>query len=185
MHSEEQVPASVGGRFCAAFEGRLVLYVAGCEVGIQQCADPRGEMSGRPCSGPNRGMFEPLVMFFRFMNSLATFQMMMNDIFTDLIQDGLVCIYMDDILVFAQTRMELQAITHRVLGAASSHKLYLKAEKCEFKQEQVEYLGLIISHDRVAMDPAKVAAVTEWPRPRDRKEVQLFLGFVNFLPMVH
>ncbi len=45
---------------------------------------------------------------------------------------------------------------------------------------RVEYLGLIISHNWVAMDPAKVAAVTEWPRPRDRKEVQSFLGFINF-----
>ncbi len=104
----------------------------------------------------------------------------MNDIFADLIRDGLVCIYMDDILVFAQTRTELQAIMRRVLERLRRHKLYLKAEKCEFEQEQVEYLGLIISHDRVAMDPAKVAAVTEWPCPRDRKEVQSFLGFVNF-----
>ncbi len=128
----------------------------------------------------NQGMFEPLVMFFGLTNSPATFQTMMNDIFADLIQDGLVCIYMDDILVFAQTRTELQAITRRVLERLRRHKLYLKAEKCEFEREQVEYLGLIISHDRVVMDPAKVAAVTEWPRLRDRKEVQSFLGFVNF-----
>ncbi len=67
-----------------------------------------------------------------------------------------------------------------VLEAASSHKLYLKAEKCKFEREQVEYLGLIISHDWVVMDLVKVAAVTEWPCLRDRKEVQLFLGFVNF-----
>ncbi len=116
-------------------------------------------------------MFEPLVMFFGLTNSPATFQMMMNNIFTDLIWDGLVCIYMDDILVFAQTRMELQAIMHRVLEQLRRHKLYLKVEKCEFEWEQVEYLGLIILHDWVVMDPAKVAAVTEWPRPRDRKEV--------------
>ncbi len=125
-------------------------------------------------------MFEPLVMFFGLTNSPAIFQTMMNDIFADLIRDGLVCIYMDDILIFTQTRTELQVITHRVLERLRRHKLYLKAEKCEFEREQVEYLGLIISHDRVAMDPAKVAAVTEWPCPRDKKEVQLFLGFVNF-----
>ncbi len=95
----------------------------------------------------NRGMFEPLVMFFGLTNSPATFQTMMNDIFADLIQDGLVCIYMDDILVFAQTRTELQAITHQFLERLRRHKLYLKVEKCEFEQEQVEYLRLIISHD--------------------------------------
>lgn len=119
-------------------------------------------------------------MFFGLTNSPATFQTMMNDIFADLIRDGLVCIYMDDILIFSQTRQELREITRRVLERLRKHKLYLKAEKCEFEREQVEYLGLIISHDRVVMDPAKVAAVRDWPIPRNRKEVQSFLGFVNF-----
>ncbi len=58
-----------------------------------------------------RGMFELLVMFFGLTNSPATFQMMVNDIFADLIWDGLVCIYMDDMFAFAQTQTELQAIT--------------------------------------------------------------------------
>ena len=60
------------------------------------------------------------------------------------------------------------------------HKLYLKAEKCEFEREQIEYLGLVISHNKVAMDPAKVSAVMEWPNPSSKKEVQSFLGFANF-----
>ena len=128
----------------------------------------------------NRGLFEPLVMFFGLTNSPATFQTMMNDIFADLIRDGKVCIYMDDILIFAQTKEELRAITRMVLDRLRRHKLYLKAEKCEFEKEQVEYLGLVISHNRVAMDPAKIAAVAEWPRPKDRREVQSFLGFANF-----
>ena len=50
----------------------------------------------------------------------------------------------------------------------------------EFERESVEYLGLVISHNRVAMDPAKVSAVVDWPSPRTRKEVQSFLGFANF-----
>ncbi len=58
----------------------------------------------------NRGMFKPLVMFFGLRNSPVTFQMMMNDIFADLIQDGLVCIYMDNILIFAQTRQNFKPL---------------------------------------------------------------------------
>ena len=46
----------------------------------------------------NQGLFKPLVMFFGLTNSLATFQMMMNDIFKNLIEEGYVVIYMDDIL---------------------------------------------------------------------------------------
>jgi hypothetical protein len=44
----------------------------------------------------------------------------------------------------------------------------------------VEYLGVIISHNSVAMDPVKVARVAEWPTPMNKKEVQSFLGFTNF-----
>ncbi len=104
----------------------------------------------------------------------------MNDIFADLIGEGVVCVYMDDILVFAETREELSRVTRIVLERLRKHKLYLKAEKCEFEREQIEYLGLIISHNKVAMDPVKVAAVSEWPQPREKKEVQSFLGFANF-----
>src|SRR5882724_6023045 len=48
----------------------------------------------------NQGLFEPLVMFFGLMNSPATFQMMMNDIFKELIDEGVVTIYIDNILTF-------------------------------------------------------------------------------------
>jgi hypothetical protein len=48
----------------------------------------------------NRGLFEPLVMYFGLTNSPATFQTMMNDLFHDVIMEGHVCVYLDDILIF-------------------------------------------------------------------------------------
>ena len=50
----------------------------------------------------NCGLYEPLVMFFRLTNSLATFQTMMDDIFEDLITEGVVVVYLDDILIFTK-----------------------------------------------------------------------------------
>jgi len=44
----------------------------------------------------------------------------------------------------------------------------------------VDYLGLVISKDHVAMDPIKVQGVTDWPQPTKVKDVQSFIGFVNF-----
>ena len=58
--------------------------------------------------------------------------------------------------------------------------LSLKPEKCEFEKSSVEYLGVIVSHNSVKMDPANVAGVSEWPAPTMKKEVQSFLGFTNF-----
>jgi hypothetical protein len=128
----------------------------------------------------NRGMFEPLVMFFGLTNSPATFQTMMNDIFADLIAEGHVVIYLNDILIFTRTLEEHCQIVRRVLEKLCSHKLYLKPDKCEFEKESIEYLGLIISHNHVAMDSAKVVGVLEWPVPANLKEVQSFVGFLNF-----
>ena len=51
-------------------------------------------------------MFKPLVMFFGMTNSLATFQTMINNIFHDLIVEGIIVVYLDDILIFTRTEEE-------------------------------------------------------------------------------
>jgi hypothetical protein len=128
----------------------------------------------------NRGLFEPLVMFFGLTNSPATFQAMMNDIFRDLISAGHVIVYMDDILIFTDDIATHRLITRQVLQILLDNNLSLKLEKCVFEVEEVEYLGVIIAHGTVRMDPKKVEAVASWPTPRNKKDVQQFLGFVNF-----
>src|SRR6266581_4940816 len=128
----------------------------------------------------NRGLFELLVMFFGLTNSPATFQTMMNDIFEDLISEGVVVVYLDDILIFTETLKEHRVVTRRVLELLEKHKLYLWLDKCEFEKTMVEYLGVIISHNSVTMDLVKVVGVAEWPAPTNKKEVQSFLGFTNF-----
>jgi RNase H-like domain found in reverse transcriptase/Reverse transcriptase (RNA-dependent DNA polymerase) len=128
----------------------------------------------------NRGLFEPLVMFFGLTNSPATFQTMMNDIFQDLITEGAVCVYLDDILIFTETMEEHDRVTRLVLERLRQYKLYLRHDKCEFAKTKIEYLGLIISHGQAEMDPVKIAGVAEWPTPDGKKAVQSFLGFTNF-----
>ena len=119
-------------------------------------------------------------MFFRLTNSPATFQTMMNDIFTDLISDRVVVVYLDNILIFTETIDEHRKVARKVLELLEKHQLYLRPDKCKFEQTMVEYLGVIISHNSVVMDPVKVAGVVEWPAPTKKKKVQSFLGFTNF-----
>jgi hypothetical protein len=128
----------------------------------------------------NRGLFEPLVMYFGLTNSPATFQTMMNEIFQDLITKGIISIYLDDILIFTNSLEDHHRITGLVLDRMREHKLYLRPEKCEFEKTKIEYLGIIISHNKVEMDPVKIAGVADWPTPSNKKEVQSFVGFVNF-----
>jgi hypothetical protein len=57
--------------------------------------------------------------------------MMMNKIFQDLIAEGIVSVYLDDILIFTNTSEEHCRITRLVLDRMREHKLYLQPEKCE------------------------------------------------------
>jgi hypothetical protein len=60
------------------------------------------------------------------------------------------------------------------------HKLYLQPEKCEFKKTQIKYLGVIILHNKVEIDPVKITGVADWPTPSNKREEQSFIGFINF-----
>ena len=73
----------------------------------------------------NCGLFEPLVMFFGLTNTPATFQTMMDDIFKDLITEGVVVVYLDDILIFTETLEEHRMVTCQVIELLERHKLYL------------------------------------------------------------
>ena len=126
------------------------------------------------------GLFEPTVMFFGLCNAPATFQNMMNDIFHDLLQEGWIVIYMDDILIFSDNIEQHHERTRRVLQRLQESDLFLKAEKCEFDIQEVEFLGSVIKPGVVAMDPVKLKAIVEWETPKTVKQVQAFLGFGNF-----
>ncbi|CDO69613.1 hypothetical protein BN946_scf184851.g1 [Trametes cinnabarina] len=113
----------------------------------------------------HRGLYEATVMYFGFANAPATFQAMMNDILGDLIRDGHVIVYLDDILIFTNDIRQHRAITREVLKRLRDKDLFAKPEKCLFEQSSIEYLGMIISKGKVSMD---------------LKKVQAFLGFANF-----
>jgi hypothetical protein len=102
-------------------------------------------------------------MYFGLTNSPATFQTMMNEIFEDLITQVIISIYLDDILIFTSMLEEHRPISRMVMEWLREHKLYLRHEKCKFEKTRIEYLGVIILHNKVEMDPVKIAGVSEWP----------------------
>lgn len=68
---------------------------------------------------------------------------MMNNIFHDLISEGVICIYINNILMYTKDHETHWQVTEEVLWQLQEHGLYLKHEKCEFEKTQIEYLGLI------------------------------------------
>jgi len=105
---------------------------------------------------------------------------MMNDIFWNLIVEGIMVVYLDDILIFTRMEEEHVKAIRWVLQVLQEHKLFLHPEKCEFCKERIKYLGLVILENEVSMDLVKVAGVREWPTLENKTDVQAFLGFVNF-----
>jgi len=104
----------------------------------------------------------------------------MNDILGDLIHIRLVMVYLDDILIFGTYLKEHRRLVKKVLKRLQFNDLYAKAEKCFFEQSSIKYLGIIILENKVQMDEEKLLGVLEWPVPTKVKQVQAFLGFVNF-----
>jgi hypothetical protein len=87
---------------------------------------------------------------------------------------------MDDILIFANTKEELERITKLVLEKLRKHNLFLKAKKCEFFQTRIEYLGMIIKKGKISIDAVKLGGIRDWPVPTTLKQTRSFLGFGNF-----
>jgi len=125
-------------------------------------------------------LFEPTIMFFSLTNSLATFQAMINNLLRDLINKGNVAFFIDDILVATETVEGYDKIVEEVLKYIEENDFYVKPEKYTWKVQEVGFLGVILGPDRIKIEKKKVKAVLEWPASRNVKDIQKFLGLVNY-----
>jgi len=123
---------------------------------------------------------QPTVMYFRLTNSLATFQAMMNDLFRDLINQGDMATFIDDILVAMDMEEGHDELVEEVLRRLEENDLFVKLEKCKWKVREVEFLGVVISPKGVEIQKKKVEGILNWPVPRNVKKVQKFLGLTNY-----
>ncbi|XP_075494729.1 uncharacterized protein LOC142532293 [Primulina tabacum] len=67
-----------------------------------------------------------------------------------------------------------------VLQTLREAKLYAKFSKCEFWLDRVLFLGHVISAQGVSVDPSKVEAVINWPKPTNVSEIRSFLGLAGY-----
>jgi hypothetical protein len=125
------------------------------------------------------GSFEWRVMPFGLTNAPAAFQHFVNSIFADLL-DICVVVYLDDILIYSDSPEEHICNVWEVLQRLQEQSLYCSLPKCEFNISTCEYLGYILSPDRLKMSSEKVQAIQDWPVPWKVKDIQFFLGFCNF-----
>ena len=118
-------------------------------------------------------------MPFGLTNAPAIFQALINDVLRDMLH-RFVVVYLDDILIFSRDLTEHKQQVRLVLRWLWENKLFIKAEKCAFHTDSVSFLGFVVQRGQLQADPEKVRAVSEWPVPTTRKQLQRFLGFANF-----
>ena len=125
------------------------------------------------------GHYEFLVMSFGLTNTPAAFMDLMNQVFR-LYLDQFMVVFIDEILVYSRNEEEHALHLRLVLQTLREHQLCAKFSKCEFWLDQVAFLGHVVSKNGIQVDPKKIEAITEWPRPTTVTEVRYFLGLAGY-----
>jgi hypothetical protein len=118
-------------------------------------------------------------MPFGLTNAPATFQELMNPVFSEFPQ-CFILVFFDDILIYSTNLVEHIKHLRMVLEILRAHKLIAKLPKCSFTTDSVEYLGHIISGNGVGTDPSKILDIVSWKTPANITKLRGFLGLTGY-----
>jgi len=105
---------------------------------------------------------------------------MINDLFWDMINQGNIATFINDIIVATEIKEEHDEVVEKVLKQLEENDLFVKPEKYRWKVKEVEFLGVVIEPKGVEIQKEKVEEVLNWPTLKNVKEVQKFLGLANY-----
>jgi len=105
------------------------------------------------------GSFEPMVMFFGMTNSPAMFQVMINEMLRNLINERKVAVFVDNMLVGTEMEKGHDEIMEEILKRLEENDLYIKLEKCVWKARKIEFLGVVIGPNKIEIEAEKVDRV--------------------------
>jgi hypothetical protein len=123
--------------------------------------------------------FEYLVMPFGLTNAPASFQRFINEVLQEYLHSFIIA-YLDNILIFSKEKEEHVQHISKVLEKLQGANIKLKLKKYELHVQETEFLGHWISTEGIHMDQNKVNMILKWPQPENVKQVQQFIGLVNY-----
>ena len=118
-------------------------------------------------------------MPFGLTNAPATFQAVMNELFQPFLRK-FVLVFFDEIIIYRRTWKENLEHLSQVLTILEENNFYTKRSKCTFGKEEVDYLGHKISKEGVQVDPSKIKAIMEWPKPDNISKLRGFLCLTRY-----
>ncbi|KAJ9538993.1 hypothetical protein OSB04_031726 [Centaurea solstitialis] len=125
------------------------------------------------------GHYEFLVMPFGLTNAPAVFMDLMNRVCRPYL-DKFVIVFIEDILIYSQSKEDHEQHLRLVLELLKAEKLYAKFSKCEFWIREVHFLGHVVNEEGIHVDPAKIEAVKKWEAPKTPTEIRQFLGLAGY-----
>ena len=125
------------------------------------------------------GLYHFNVMPFGLCNAPGTFERLMETVLKGMQWERAV-LYLDDIIIFSKDIQEHMERLEEIFQRLKAANLTLKPAKCHFFQQEVEFLGHIVSKEGVRTDPKKIEAIRTWTIPRRIRDVRAFLGLTGY-----
>jgi hypothetical protein len=126
------------------------------------------------------GLFEYRVMPMGLSNSPATFQRFMDTVFKDLIAEGIVLVFIDDILIYSKSIEQHYKDIQRVVEVLVKHNLKVKLSKCELFKTEIDFLGFRVVQGTIKPSPAKVEILFKYEKPITIAQLQGFIGLASY-----
>lgn len=127
------------------------------------------------------GLFQFKRVCYGLCTATQSFSRLMQIILADFQNDPRVSFYVDDLLIATSTSNEMWDLLEKVFDKLKQADIKMGPAKCTFFVPELVFLGHVISGTGIKPDPAKIKSVEDFPVPTSVKQLQSFLGFVNYL----
>ena len=105
---------------------------------------------------------------------------MINKILWNLINTGEVISFIDDVIVGTEEEEGYDKVVEEVVKRLAENNLYMKLEKSKQKVREIVFLEVVIRLEEIKIEKEKVKGVLDWPIPKEVKNIQKFLGLINY-----
>ncbi|XP_028042295.1 uncharacterized protein K02A2.6-like [Bombyx mandarina] len=141
----------------------------------QFCLDE--ESQKLTCINTHKGIFAYTRLVFGLASGPSIFQRAMDTVLAGL--DGTLCL-LDDVLITGRNDSEHLERLHQVLQRLQDAGFVLQKSKCQFFQDEINYLGSTINKEGLRKSPDKIKAILKAPAPTNVSQLRSFLGLVNY-----